>query len=603
MEELQTGGAPWLHHIVDDPTQVQLPRISERAVLRADGDQRWVVVARSNTIWEGEPALLETFVDATERKRHQERGDGYQRLMEAVSRVQAKFIQSSSESELYKAVLDALLGVSRSEYGSIAEVRFDKEGRRYLETVVSQAPRSAAGGPPGRAESVRFGRSPLEQVLDTGKPLLVNQADLDPALLGFHQGVPLMRSFMGFPLRVASRAVGVVVLINRAGGYASETLEFLSPLLSATAQIVDGSMTRRSQSEAQRALRDSEQRFRSLVEQAVDAIYVFSPDGVLLDVNQTACQMLGYSRSELLGMDLACIDVNVSGKARRTWEEQGDFGRPVLVQGEHQRCDGTRFPVEVSLGAVQWGTETQVLAIARDTTERSRAEAMREEFVSIVSHELRTPLTSIRGAVGLLLGGVGGEPGPDAKPLLDIANSNSERLLYLINDLLDMQRISAGQMKFHMVSLPLDQILCSVVESYRILAEQRSVRLDLARVPEVNILGDRQRLSQVLANLLSNAVKFSGEGMAVSISAEVAGACARVSVKDEGEGVPVGLQHRIFEKFLQADSTDRRAKGGTGLGLSICKGIIDHHGGRMGLSSEPGRGATFYFEVPLAETA
>jgi signal transduction histidine kinase len=227
-------------------------------------------------------------------------------------------------------------------------------------------------------------------------------------------------------------------------------------------------------------------------------------------------------------------------------------------------------------------------------------ERMKDEFISTVSHELRTPLTSITGALGLLAGGAVGELPATARQMLDIAHKNGQRLTYLINDLLDMEKLAIGKMPFDTQVLELLPLVEQAVQDNRIYAAQFSVRLFLdARIADTQVRVDPLRLQQVLTNFLSNAAKFSPEGGAVEIVVTRRDGRARVEVRDHGPGIPEEFRPRIFEKFSQADASDARRRGGTGLGLAISKELVERMGGSIGFESEAGQGACFYVELPV----
>jgi signal transduction histidine kinase/ligand-binding sensor domain-containing protein len=237
--------------------------------------------------------------------------------------------------------------------------------------------------------------------------------------------------------------------------------------------------------------------------------------------------------------------------------------------------------------------------LTREVEERVRAERLKDEFVSVVSHELRTPLTSIRGALGLLKHGVGGEGGPEAQNLVQLAERNSLRLLALVNDLLDIQKIEAGQLPLTLQHLDLREVAQQALETYGSLAATQQVRLQL--VPgegALAILGDPARLEQVFANLLSNATKFSPKGATVWITLADTAGFARVAVTNEGAPIPDAFRSRIFQKFAQADGSSTRAAGGTGLGLAITKALVEAHQGTIGFQSDA-NGTVFWFELPL----
>jgi len=234
----------------------------------------------------------------------------------------------------------------------------------------------------------------------------------------------------------------------------------------------------------------------------------------------------------------------------------------------------------------------------RDITERKQIDRMKNEFISTVSHELRTPLTSISGSLGLIAGGVAGELPGQAKAMVDIAHRNSERLVRLINDILDIEKIESGKMVFNLNPQELMPLVEHAIETNSAYGEQFGIRFVLEKTaPGVKVNVDSDRLMQVFANLLSNAAKFSAPNDEVFISVSIHENKIRIAVTDHGPGIPEEFQTRIFQKFAQADSSDTRQKGGTGLGLSICKAIIEKLGGEIGFETEAGVGTTFHFDL------
>ena len=235
-----------------------------------------------------------------------------------------------------------------------------------------------------------------------------------------------------------------------------------------------------------------------------------------------------------------------------------------------------------------------------DISARKSVDDMKSEFVSTVSHELRTPLTSIRGALGLVAAGTLGELPAPAMKVLAIANKNVLRLVYLVNDLLDMEKIIAGKMELFLKPEALMPLVESAIEAVAAYAEQYSVHFVLSqRADDVTVQVDAGRLQQVLSNLLSNAAKFSPPGGQVSIRVRVIDQVVRVEVIDQGCGILPEFHGRIFQKFSQADSSDTRHKGGTGLGLAISKELMERMDGTIGFSSEAGKGSVFHFELPF----
>lgn len=246
------------------------------------------------------------------------------------------------------------------------------------------------------------------------------------------------------------------------------------------------------------------------------------------------------------------------------------------------------------------GQPRYLLGISENITERKKMERIKNDFVSTVSHELRTPLTSIRGALGLVAGGAMGEVSEPQRNLLGMAVRNSERLTRLINDLLDMEKIAAGRMRFELAVDDLGVLTRDIVEAGSAAGAARQVRLvqeiDDAPLP---VTVDAERYSQILNNLLSNALKFAPAQSEVRVQVQRLGKRGRVTISDQGPGVPTEFHERIFQRFSQADSSNTREKGGSGLGLAITKELAEHMYGRVGFSSEPGQGASFWVEFPL----
>lgn len=358
---------------------------------------------------------------------------------------------------------------------------------------------------------------------------------------------------------------------------------------------------------AEEALLASEARLHAVVDTAVDGIFVIDTRGTVLTLNPAAEKIFGYTGDEVIGQNIKMLMPSPYHE-----EHDGYLARYLetgvkKIIGTQREVtglckDGSLAPLELSVSEMMVNGERQFTGMLRDITERKEVERMKNEFVSVVSHELRTPLTSIVGSLGLVAGGVAGELPEQARALIGIAHNNSERLVRLINDILDIEKIESGKMQFRPQVLSLLRLLEQALLANQGYAAKFGVRLALAPgAPEAMVLANPDRLVQVMTNFLSNAIKYSPRDGTVEVNLSCRGGGLRVEVADHGPGIPEEFRSRIFGKFAQADSSDTRITGGSGLGLSISKAIIEKSGGKIGYVSEIGRGATFWFELPRHE--
>jgi PAS domain S-box-containing protein len=350
------------------------------------------------------------------------------------------------------------------------------------------------------------------------------------------------------------------------------------------------------------------------------AIVSSTRTGTITSFNAAAERMLGYQAAEVIGRATPALWHDPAELDARAREISNKRGHPLQVSpgsfvstarpGQSDeaewtfiRRDGSRFRGSLVVTALTGpdGAVLGYLGILADVTERKKMELLKDEFISTVSHELRTPLTSIRGSLGLLAGGVLGPLSDKAAGMVQIAHQNSERLVRIINDILDIEKIEAGKLELHREPLPLHALLEQAVQVNQAYADKYQVRLALQPVADWDrVMADSDRLMQVMANLLSNAAKFSPPGSTVNIRAARQGARMRIEVEDHGTGIPEEFRSRIFEKFAQADASSSRRFEGTGLGLSITRQLVEAMGGIISFRSTTGKGTTFEIELPCA---
>jgi PAS domain S-box-containing protein len=344
----------------------------------------------------------------------------------------------------------------------------------------------------------------------------------------------------------------------------------------------------------QQALAVSEARYRQLVEGAADAI-VITANGACVEANAAAERLFGCSRGELVGRPLVdLITCDVDGTVDRFLTLPA--GGTTLGECVALRRDANRTPVDVSAAAFP---DAVVQFIVRDIASRKEVERLKDEFVSVVSHELRTPVTALRGSIILLKSAGPKLEQAKRERLLQMAESNADRLLRLVNDILDVERFSSGSMPLEFGHVDLRELAAEVGENMRAIAEQAGVGVQI-RGTGVTALVDSVRVSQVLTNLIGNAVKFSPRGAVVEVEIGMLEGSALVVVRDHGRGIPESQLEAVFERFHQVDRSDALQKGGTGLGLAISRQIVVQHGGRIWAESVVGAGSTFSFTLPLA---
>jgi PAS domain S-box-containing protein len=349
-------------------------------------------------------------------------------------------------------------------------------------------------------------------------------------------------------------------------------------------------------------------RNQAILDSAGEGIFGLDPDGIVTFMNPSASRILGSSGMSLVGRSLhahihsaTCPDRPLPYRDCRVCGTRLD--PPVRTgRGKFIRFDGGTLPIEYTASTIvdARGNANGVVVTFRDISERLQVERMKDEFVSTVSHELRTPLTSIRGALGLLGSGLLGAVDQRAQRMLDIAVTNTDRLVRLINDILDLERIDSGRVDLNRAVLDTGDLMIEALEGIQPFAERAGVTV-IADPSQAKIWGDHDRVIQTLTNLLSNAVKFSPAGTTILLNGAPLDGMYTFAIEDEGRGIPKELIESVFERFKQVDASDSRQKGGTGLGLAICRSIVAAHGGRIWAESEEGKGTTFRFTIPLQE--
>ncbi len=355
------------------------------------------------------------------------------------------------------------------------------------------------------------------------------------------------------------------------------------------------------------ALEDSEKRFRQVLANAPIGMALMDDIGNFIGINNAFSKLVGIEEEELLA-NKRLIDLIPKEERKKLYSAISSLmtnDAAAVYTAEH-RILHTSVSNKWALLNVSWAFDTNkgshyFIAQVIDITEQKRLDSIKDEFVSTVSHELRTPLTSIKGALALLSASKGINFTKPQLRLVDIASSNADRLTDIVNDILDLEKISSGEVTFNFADTDLTAVLELVVNEISPFAVTHDTRIhmDVPKSPLV-VFADQGRTQQVLTNLISNACKYSDPDSDVLVKAEIIDDVAIVYVQNKGPGVPENFRPRIFKAFSQADSSDTRAKGGTGLGLNIARQIVLRHGGQIGFESNPGGVTVFWFTIPLS---
>ena len=436
-------------------------------------------------------------------------------------------------------------------------------------------------------------------------------------------------------LRSPNRDVAVRLVRN--GGKVIDVEAWTAPWREGTVVVVaDNSRHRSSEREIQDLMERerealaqvrAESRFRELLEAAPDAIIEVDEDGRILTLNAVTEKSFGYSREELLGQPVEVLvpdHVRANHAGYRSRYRAHPVTRPMGSGLEllGRRKNGSTFPVEISLSPVRSEEGFRVTAVIRDITERKqteerlqaiqtnytrelelrnqeieRANRHKSEFLANMSHELRTPLHTVIGFSELLSEESKGPLNADQKRFINHIHKDSQHLLALINEILDLSKIEAGKLELRKEALDISAMFDDVLSSIRPQGVEKSIAIEKYVDGPVAVDGDRIRVKQILYNLLSNAVKFTPRGGRVQIEARPVDGFAEISVSDTGIGIPPEEHESVFDTFHQVGAAGTRE--GTGLGLPITRRLVEQHGGRIRLESEPGRGSCFTFTIPL----
>jgi PAS domain S-box-containing protein len=349
--------------------------------------------------------------------------------------------------------------------------------------------------------------------------------------------------------------------------------------------------------QVEKLIKQNEHRVRSILEEMPVALMVTDEAGHIEATNIRADDMLGHPGGTLIGSQVGAL-FSSEGK------EASSFMTEIVPKafGQSQelsvhRKDGKDLPIELSVSRLEMMDGPRLLVTMLDITQRREIERLKQEFVNMISHDLKTPLTSIVGNLALVAADAFGPLSERGKQIVDASEKQTMRLINMINDLLLLEKMDAGGFELHRTRVDVCDVVEQSIEAVGKLARDHSVTVEAAKT-EAFIDADGMRLQQVLVNLLTNAIKYSPANEVVKLDIEDSPDCLTFRVIDKGRGIPEEYRQSIFEQFKQVEASDFREKGGTGLGLPICKVIVEKHGGKIGVDSDPGEGSTFWFRLP-----
>ena len=443
--------------------------------------------------------------------------------------------------------------------------------------------------------------------IERDTPLVVPDAARDPRWADnpyvAHLGA---RFYAGHAVRdpVTGHAIGTICLVDMQPRELADDDVALLADLARLVEIAEAVEAQRSETAA------AAERLSTVLSSTAEAIVGMDRDGRVVFANAATTQMFGHTPDVLDGavwhelvhgrdrdgapvpwVASAEARTIVDGRVRRTTDDW------------YWRADGTGFPAETSVAPSRVdGHVTGVVVTVLDVTRQRSAELARRAFVANVSHELRTPLTSIFGSLGLLENGLAGEIDDEAREVVEIARSSTDRLVRLVTELLDLDQLQRGRLPVRFEPTDLGPLVDAAVDCVRGHAEHVGIELDVVRPEGITVVADADRIVQVLVNLLGNAIRYSDPGQIVTLGVEEEGRGVSVRVVDHGRGIPAAALGTIFEPFEQADPEDDRDRRGSGLGLSIARALVEAHGGRVHVDSKVGVGSTFHVWIPRSAT-
>jgi PAS domain S-box-containing protein len=531
------------------------------------------------------------FHDITERKRAEEEISRRNRQLALINRVGQRLAPILEPDQLYKTVVEAVQEECGYQLVSFFLVRGDEV---LLKASVGPSVESIPA-----AYRQKVGTGTIGWVAEHGESYRVDDSSKDGQFLEV-QPLDIVAE-VDVPVVVAGEVIGVIaVTSDQASAFSETDVTAMETIAGQIARAVENARLYQS-------VADRETKLRDQIESAADAIFNLDPEGRFTLFNREAERLSNFGREEVLGhyyTEVLCPEYVEQMDSLVSVDVAEDYGAQAHEIEFFDKW-GERVPLEIRVSVLEREGQLEGWqVIGRDVSERRRLEEMKSQFLATVSHDLRTPLASIMGFSEMLMER---NPGPLTEiqeEFLGIVYENSQRLMALVNDLLDVSKLDVGQTRLEMATIELETLITDVMDEIGPLAAKKSISLDMDTGDALpRIVGDRRRLEQVLNNLLSNAVKFTPAGGRVEVKAQSDRERVMVSVTDTGVGVPPDDLPHLFQPFHRGGNVTKQAIEGTGLGLSIAKALIEAHQGSIGVESELDKGSTFWFSLPLVAPA
>lgn len=565
--------------------------------VRKDGQHFWADVVVSPLLDDegGLRGFAQVTRDVSERRRAELALQRQAGLLELLGSVATAANLADDVEEALSATLAAFCDHGGWQVGH-AYVTDSAAPGRLQHSVWHEATPGAFAGFRAVTESLVAAELSLPaRVMSTGQavsiPAIELEADSGRTTTALADG---LKTACAFPVLVRNQPVAVLEFVSTTHDHDTSLLGVMGSIGAQLGRVVE-------RDRAERDLTRRAAQLDSVLNSAADGIAGVDTHGTITFINEAGARLVGRRRGALRGHSvvealesagLSAQDLGL-GPGGRDARPDG----PRRVTSEHPRPDGSLLDLEIlTTPILEDGQASGSVVVFRDISERRALERLKDEFVSVISHELRTPLTSVHGALGLLAGGAAGALPATAERMIALASSSTDRLVRLIDDLLDVERMTANKLTIAPDVMDAAHLIAAAVGEMRGLAEARGITLTVGN-DTGRVWADPDRIVQTLTNLVGNAVKFSPEGSSVHILTIVRDDHVQFDVRDQGPGIPESELENVFERFHQVDGSDTRGKGGTGLGLAVCRGLVERHGGTIWATNDPGTGATFSFTL------